>query len=261
MSTSISDKEGEIFAGDDSYPVFPNPNYVSRFYMVNADVSGITQLDTDLYNFCYLPANPLHFWGKRDATSDGDDDPNEKTQTSTSWTPKPTYLFNQPPCRRAAAINANCYFQNTNGTFAGLQPYEDAWEVQQECFCRIYPYFDTIFGCNECFHQHGGIEGYHWFPASYMSAASSSYCNASPITTGFYPFVTQWSKTNADAKVPMTTAPNVLGTETAASAYWTYATAITTTSTGVGRKTASVPNKGFLWYLLGGTMLSLLSAI
>ncbi|KAK6538525.1 hypothetical protein TWF694_010105 [Orbilia ellipsospora] len=260
MPTSTSQKSSDIFAGNDSYPVFPNPNYISRFYMVSSEVSGITQLDTDLYNFCYLPANPLHYWGKRDGSSE---DPDAETLTSTSWKPKPTYQFDKPPCRRAAAINANCYFENTNGTFSGLQPYEDNWEIQQECFCKIYPYFDSVNGCNECFKDHGGIEGYHWFPASYMSAASSSYCNASPITTGFYPFVTQWSRTNEAAKVPTTTAPNILGTETAASAYWTYATAITTASgvSGGGKSTASVSTIAVLLAFLSSTMLGLVATI
>ncbi|EPS42076.1 hypothetical protein H072_3945 [Dactylellina haptotyla CBS 200.50] len=226
------------FTGDPSYPVFPNPQFISKFYAVSSQYSGLTHLDTDLYNRCYLPFNALKYVDKRDkdATSDT---PDAGDATTTSLpSPRPTYQFDKPPCKRAAAINSNCYFQNTNGTFSGLQPYDSNFDIQQACFCEIYPYWDSISGCNECFRVHGGIEGDHWFPESYMSAASSAYCNASPITTAFYPFMTEWSKTAAAAQVPSTTAPDLLGTQTEASLYWTYATTITKPSRVAGESAA-----------------------
>ena len=58
---------------------------------------------------------------------------------------------------------------------------------------------------------------------------SSAYCSASPQTTGFYPFANEYSMTSA-SNLPSTTAVNSLGTQTAASLYYTYAAA-----TGGGR--------------------------
>ncbi|KAF3099620.1 hypothetical protein TWF569_004686 [Orbilia oligospora] len=238
MTRSSSSDTSEKYAGSPDYPVFPNPIFLSKFALVSSDKSGRTNLDTDLYNSCILPYNPLsypnnHKLKSRETITITNDDNNKEVPVPKDTNPKsprPTYQLDRPPCKRAAAINANCYFQNTNGTFSGLQPYDSDFEVQQKCFCEIYPYFDSIFGCNECFRLHGGIEGYHYFPQSYMEAVSSTYCNANPITTAFYPFVSSWSKTNELAKVPTTTAPNVLGTQTEQSLYWTYAAAMTGSS-------------------------------
>ncbi|KAF3922519.1 hypothetical protein ABW21_db0200070 [Orbilia brochopaga] len=248
-ATPRGDWENGTFLGDDTYPVFPNARYLSKFFLVNAQDSGITHLDTDLYNWCYLPYNPLSYIpGSSKAKhkrQDGEDSATTTLDVSlASKTPRPDYLSDTAPCRRAAAINSNCYFQNTNGTFSGLQPYNSSFDLQQKCFCQIYPYWDTIFGCNECFRQHGGIEGFHWFPSTYMSAAWSTYCNANPITTAFYPFISSWAKTDPVANVPTTTASNVLGTQTALSVYWTYASTIATPSStsklNAGKKAAPV---------------------
>ncbi|CAI7605782.1 unnamed protein product [Penicillium discolor] len=201
------------------YPVFPNGAYISRFYVVSSQESGLTDLDIDLYNECYLPYNPLsHHNFRRDDTTE-------------TISPKPTYLIDEAPCKRQAAINSNCYFQNTNGSFSGLQLYSGDWDVQQQCYCGIYPFFDSAAGCQECFRKHGGIEGYHWFPESYMKGVSSAYCSANPQTTGFYPFANAWSTSSA-ASLPTTTAVDSLGTQTAASLYYTYNAESTGTSGG-----------------------------
>ncbi|KAJ5197546.1 hypothetical protein N7449_008025 [Penicillium cf. viridicatum] len=212
-STSSSTAASETGS---EYPVFPNGAYISRFYVVSSQESGLTDLDIDLYNECFLPYNLLsHHNFRRDDTTE-------------TISPKPTYLIDEAPCKRQAAINSNCYFQNTNGTFSGLQLYSGDWDVQQQCYCDIYPFFDSAAGCQECFRKHGGIEGYHWFPESYVKGVSSAYCSANPQTTGFYPFASAWSTSSA-ASLPTTTAVDSLGTQTAASLYYTYAAESTAT--------------------------------
>lgn len=150
FGSSTTSSNTPAFTGSDDYPVFPNGVYISKFYIVSSQDSGLTDLDIDLYNECYLPANPLshHSQQKRDVTT-------------SSITPRPTYLIDEAPCKRAAAIDANCYFENTNGTFSGLQPYSDHFDAQQQCYCLTYPYFDSTLGCMQCFKDHGGIEGMH----------------------------------------------------------------------------------------------------
>ena len=235
-STSSSIVPTSTFAGDDTYPVFPNSRWFSRMYLVNAQDSGLTQRDQELYNYCYLPFNSAVYdygFGKRDATS---------TSSSTP-TPRPTYLSDEVPCKRQAAINANCYFQNTNHSFTGLEPYSNglqpgfSYADQQRCFCKTYPFFDSVLGCQECVEQHGGTEGYHWFPAQYVSAVSSSYCAAEAATTDFYAFQQNWAKTQTEVNVGSTTASNALGSETAMSAYYTYNAAALSTRTRSGSST------------------------
>ncbi|OQE01252.1 hypothetical protein PENVUL_c043G10137 [Penicillium vulpinum] len=217
FGTSTSSSTAASYTGSEQYPVFPNGVYISRFYLVSSQDSGLTDLDTDLFDACYLPFNPSRHYNLR------------RDDATTTISPKPTYLINEAPCKRQAAINTNCRFQDTNGTFSGLQEYSGDWDVQQQCYCDIYPFFDSAAGCQECFKKHGGIEGYHWFPESYMNGVSSAYCSANPQTTGFYPFAEQWSKKSA-ASVPTTTAVDSLGTQTAASLYYTYAAESTATS-------------------------------
>ncbi|KAJ5365904.1 hypothetical protein N7517_008790 [Penicillium concentricum] len=238
FSTSTSSGAAASATASDEYPVFPNGAYVSRFYVVSSQDSGLTDLDIDLYNECYLPYNPLrhHNFRRDDATE--------------AISPKPTYLIDEAPCKRQAAINSNCYFDNTNGTFSGLEPYSGDWDVQQQCYCGIYPFFDSAVGCQECFRKHGGIEGYHWFPESYVMGVSSAYCSADPQTTGFYPFADQWSKTSATS-LPTSTAVDSLGTQTAASLYYTY-TAEKTAAGGSGSDKSSAA---------ASTRLSLRSAL
>ena len=60
---------------------------------------------------------------------------------------------------------------------------------------------------------------------------SSAYCSASPQTTGFYPFANGYSMISASS-LPSTTAVNSLGTQTAASLYYTYAAATGGSSSG-----------------------------
>ncbi|RVD86155.1 uncharacterized protein DFL_004445 [Arthrobotrys flagrans] len=253
MPTSSNTEEEPKYEGSPDYPIFPNPRYLSKFALVSAQKSGLTHLDTDLYNFCYLPYNPHSYINKnkkRETITITNDDNNKDIplpKDAEPQKPRPTYQINVAPCKRAAAINANCYFQDTNGTFSGLQPYDSEFEEQQRCYCEVYPYFDSIFGCNECFRLHGGIEGDHYFPESYMSAVSSTYCNANPITTGFYPFVSSWSKTNELAKVPTTTAPNILGTQTEQSLYWTYAAAMTGSSNPSSGWKSRTTDKRITW--------------
>ncbi|CDM29708.1 unnamed protein product [Penicillium roqueforti FM164] len=102
-----------------------------------------------------------------------------------------------------------------NGTFSGLVPYSDHWDVQQQCYCDVYPFFDSAAGCQECFRKHGGIE-------ELRDGGLERYCSANPQTTGFYPFAKEWSSSSA-ASLPTTTAADSLGTQTAASLYYTYA--------------------------------------
>ncbi|KAJ5803827.1 uncharacterized protein N7518_000130, partial [Penicillium psychrosexuale] len=172
--------------------------------------------------------------------------------------PKPTYLIDEAPCQRQAGINSNCYFWNTNGTFSGLVPYSDHWDVQQQCYCDVYPFFDSAAGCEECFRKHGGIEGYHWFPQSYVMGVSSAYCSANPQTTGFYPFAKEWSSGSA-ASLPTTTAADSLGTQTAASLYYTYAeenTAAGVSSTSEKNSTVSSTRLS-----LGRALMAVLSLV
>ncbi|KAH8772333.1 hypothetical protein BGZ57DRAFT_1005474 [Hyaloscypha finlandica] len=105
-----------------------------------------------------------------------------------------------------------------NGTLDSIELQKDAKE-QQSCFCTEYPFFDSVDGCQACFEEHGGIEGYHWFPSTYIGAASATFCSATSLATGLYPFVSQWAATATAAHVPSTTAKDVLGTSTAASLY------------------------------------------
>lgn len=149
------------YEGEEDYPVFPNGKYISRFYRVSSYESGLNRLDKFLYNQCYLPYNPQDLDRiKREIVVEIEfpDDPDDSDD------PRPNYQLGEPPCKRAAAINVNCYFDNTNGTFSGLMPYEDKFDVQQKCYCEKYPYFDSSFGCNACFKQYGGIEGISWHP-------------------------------------------------------------------------------------------------
>lgn len=250
FSTSTSSSNTASYTGSEGYPVFPNDAYISRLYLVSSQDSGLTDLDINLYNECYLPyrALPHHDYVKRD-------------NANSALMPKPTYLINDPPCKRQAAINSNCYVQDTNGTFAGLQIYSGDWDIQQQCYCDIYPFFDSSLGCQQCFKEHGGIEGYHWFPESYVRAVSSSYCSVNPQTTGFYQFVPDWAKTDSAASVPSTTAANVLGTQTAASLYYTYAAATAASdSTQEGSAVASTRlslRRVFITALQLGLMLCL----
>jgi hypothetical protein len=142
-STSVLSSSSASFTGDPTYPVFPNGPYVSKFYVVSSQDSGLNALDLHLYNLCYLPFRPLA----------------EYNNTAKRDVENPDYQINEAPCQRQASINANCYFDNTNETFSGLQPYDSDFDVQQECYCKIYPFFDSSLGCQACFEEHGGIEG------------------------------------------------------------------------------------------------------
>jgi hypothetical protein len=135
MSTSA-------YNGSDTYPVFPNGRFLSKFSLVSSQDAGLTQTDTDLYNRCYLPARTL------------------KERSSVS---KPNYQIDEAPCKRQAAINANCSF-TWNGTLASLEEQTDAKD-QQDCFCNVYPFFEAANGCQACFEKHGGVEGNSQFLA------------------------------------------------------------------------------------------------
>lgn len=201
------------------FPVFPNNDFISRFYVVSASKSGLTNLDTDLYNRCYLPANPLDYLESDNPTSPSN------LKRKESWISitieNPDYETEEAPCTRQGAINTNCYFRNTNGSASGLEKYENHFDEQQHCFCNKYPFFDSVLGCQKCFEMHGGIQAYHWYPESYVSALADAYCSADPPTKEFYSFVSEWKADAAEAKIPSTTAVDVLGTQTAASLYYT----------------------------------------
>lgn len=242
--TATSSAASATFTGDPSYPVFPNGQWLSRFSKVSSLESGITNQDTDLYNWCYLPeGGPLSYLPSPYNQS-------THAKRATSWKSivieKPDYQIQVAPCKRQAAINTNCYFKNTNGTFSGLTTYEDDFGEQQHCYCQKYPFFDTVVGCQKCYELHGGIEGmlylsiplrfycgrrrvcltmfdigYHWFPESYVDALADTYCNANPLDKEFYGFIAAWKSTAAEAQVPSTTAKNILRSQTAASLYYT----------------------------------------
>lgn len=73
-----------------------------------------------------------------------------------------------------------------------------------------------------------------------MKGVSSAYCSANPQSTGFYPFANAWSTSSA-ARLPSTTAVDSLGTQTAASLYYTYAAESTATGGGgAGEKNRAV---------------------
>lgn len=222
LSSSLSDYQttssySDLLSGSDTaasatatssavYPIFPK-GWTAGLYTFDGSP---TQLDIDLYNYCYLPYYFLTNYKRFEVTS--------------SYPPRPTYLFDEAPCKRQASINTNCYFENTNRSFTGLQipTSPEALAAQQRCYCKTYPFFDSAFGCQACLRDHGGIEGYHWYPEAYLSAFPSSYCAASTVTTDFYASYYQWSSTQTEVLVPTTTAPNVLGTQTDMSLYYTY---------------------------------------
>lgn len=84
--------------------------------------------------------------------------------------------------------------------------------------------------------------GYHWFPTSFINAASSTFCSETSIETCFYPFVSQWAETAAEGRAPSTTAKDVLGTNTAASLYYT-ATATSSTKTSKANSNWNIARK------------------
>lgn len=161
--TDTSSAATATFTGDPTYPVFPNAQWISRFYLVASQYSGITNLDTDLFNRCYLPGRPLSYLPPPHNGSDASTAANGNVRRGESWVSitieKPDYQLEEAPCKRQSAINGNCHFQNTNGTFSGLREYEDNFEEQQHCYCEKYPFFDSVLGCQKCFEMRGGIEG------------------------------------------------------------------------------------------------------
>ncbi|KAF2010131.1 hypothetical protein BU24DRAFT_356902 [Aaosphaeria arxii CBS 175.79] len=213
-STTTASASRSTFTGDASYPVFPNANYISRFAIIADYLSDITHLDTDLLNRCYLPSRPHRYV-----------EPRNQTKREDSWIyikiEKPDYQEDSPPCHRQGAINTNCRLQNTNGTFSGLRKYEDNFDEQQHCFCEKYPFFEATLGCQKCLEMHGGIEGWHWFPESYISAAADAYCSENPPTKEFFDYMLDWKATAAEAQIPSTTAEDLLGTRTEVSLYYT----------------------------------------
>jgi hypothetical protein len=54
-----------------------------------------------------------------------------------------------------------------------------------------------------------------------VGGLADAYCVADTPTKEFYAFVNEWKATAAEAKIPTTTASDVLGTQTAASLYYT----------------------------------------
>jgi hypothetical protein len=144
-STAIS----ATYTCDPDESFFLNGCYLSRFSRVSSSISGLTDQDIDLYNRCYLPYNslPYHNFKKR-----------EESWVSVTIE-KPDYQLEEAPCKRAGAIAANCYFQNNNGTFTGLDKYKSNFTEQQHCYCEKYPYWDATAGCQKCLEMHGGIEG------------------------------------------------------------------------------------------------------
>ncbi|KAK2850621.1 hypothetical protein FQN49_005489 [Arthroderma sp. PD_2] len=222
------------FPGASDYIVFPNAVFMSKFALVSSQYSGLNDLDLHLYNVCYLPYRPF------DVEESFDIDKRRVRPSDSSNAPRPTYLIDKAPCKRQASINTNCYFKDTNGTFSGLEPYSDDFDVQQQCFCEKYPFFDSVLGCMKCFEKHGGIEGYHWFPQSYVDAASKAYCGENPPAAEFYQYMQKWAETDPAATVPSTTAATVLGTQTDASLYYTYAAASSSSKNAATGKTLNL---------------------
>ena len=149
--TQTSTAADSMYTCDPNESFFLNSCYLSRFTRVISQYSGLTNLDIDLYNRCYLPYNALSYDTKK-AKRDGE-----------SWVSvqieKPDYQQEVAPCKRMGAIGANCYWKNTNGTFSGLDKYQDDFGQQQNCYCKIYPFWDATAGCMKCLEMHGGIEG------------------------------------------------------------------------------------------------------
>jgi len=150
FGSSTSASPSASHTGSDTYPVFPNGIFMFKFALVSSQDSGLTDLDIDLYNECYLPYNPLPYHSNQVRQ--------DAAVTSASVSTNPNYQINVPPCKRQSAISTSCYFQDTNGTFVGIQ-ISNLWKVQQQCFCEQYPFFDSASGCMDCFKEHGGVEG------------------------------------------------------------------------------------------------------
>ncbi|CAI7590272.1 unnamed protein product [Penicillium viridicatum] len=215
------------------YPVFPNGAYISRFYVVSSQESGLTDLDIDLYNECFLPHNPLpHHNFRRDDTTE-------------TISPKPTYLINEAPCKRQAAINS---IATSKIPTAHFQAFNCIRVIGTSSSNAIVTYIPSLTRQPVVRNVIENMEGlrvglshsmscYHWFPESYVKGVSSAYCSANPQTTGFYPFANAWSTSSA-ASLPSTTAVDSLGTQTAASLYYTYAAE----STAAGGSSSSEKN-------------------
>lgn len=60
------------------------------------------------------------------------------------------------------------------------------------------------------------------------------------MSTGFYPFVSSWAATATTAKVPTTTASDVLGMRTDVIRYYTATAVSTSTKTSIGSSRAEV---------------------
>jgi hypothetical protein len=60
-----------------------------------------------------------------------------------------------------------------------------------------------------------------------VGALADAYCVADAPTKEFYAFVGEWKATAIEAKIPSTTASDMLGTQTAASLYYTPTPAVT----------------------------------
>ena len=118
FGSSTSSSVGAAYTGSEEYPVFPNSVYLSKFYQASSQDAGLTHLDIDLYNYCYLPYNPLRYHDSR------------KRAAQYSGDPRPDYLLDEAPCKRAASINANCYIENANGSLTDLRLSEQP-DVQQ----------------------------------------------------------------------------------------------------------------------------------
>ncbi|EFE44149.1 hypothetical protein TRV_01109, partial [Trichophyton verrucosum HKI 0517] len=178
------------FPGSDNYPVFPNGKYLSKFYLVSGQYSGLTDLDYHLYNVCYLPYRPFDV-----GTSFGID--KRRVSHTDSNAPRPTYLINDPPCKRQAAINANCHFKNTNGTRSqAWSPIPTILTYNSNVTARSIPFLTLLLDV--------------------------------PAPAEFFDFIKAWAKTDPAATLQSTTASTILGTQTDASLYYTYAAASTT---------------------------------
>ncbi|KAK2760941.1 hypothetical protein FQN54_002183 [Arachnomyces sp. PD_36] len=96
---------------------------------------------------------------------------------------------------------------------------EASLEVQQECICGS-EMFDLFKGCSNCFKLHGGVENVDYLNDEYYDSVSSKFCGGEPTIS-----LNDLMMKSPQTATAGTTNSDVLGTQTAASLYYTAPTA------------------------------------
>jgi hypothetical protein len=130
------------------------------------------------------------------------------------------------PCNVMAIYYANCTYGASpfwlSNNLGGAS--EEPEKVQQICFC-IGAYWEYASGCNTCLKQHGAAEGARgWIPATYLSQQSMGYCATSAFDLKFGSFLASFTPSTMVTDASATASSNFLGTNTAATAYFTATT-------------------------------------